>query len=144
MRYQSIPLPTARSLALSRFLIPLAAITLLAQAPSAGAQETAVRFQLAGVADSTFSFQIGQHYWIQSGQRGIVVDPRQRDVLVGRFRIIDVTGGLASALITGQTTNLSTQHVALLELPRTPWYRSRTFWAGTALGAVLGLLAGSM
>ena len=107
-------------------------------------QESAVRFEITGVADSTFAFQVGRHPWVGRGQRGIIVDPRQRDVLVGRFRIIRVQGGLATALITGQTTPITSQYVALLIPPRTPWYRDSRFWSGGIAGVVIGLLLGQL
>lgn len=114
-------------------------------APISGqAQESAVRFEIAGVADSTFAFRVGRHVWVVRGQRGIIVDPRQRDVLVGRFRIMRVEGGLATALVTGQTTTISSLHVALLTPPRLSWYRDRNFWIGAAVGGVLGLVLGGL
>ena len=126
-------------------LIPLLLAPLVSLTPrSAGSQETAVRFEVSGVADSTFSFQVGRHPWVARGQRGILVDPRQRDVLVGRFRVLAVQGGLATALITGQTTAITNQFVALLTRPRTPWYRDPHFWVGAAAGGALGLMLGQL
>ncbi|HUF28353.1 MAG TPA: hypothetical protein VMM18_15350 [Gemmatimonadaceae bacterium] len=125
-------------------LVSLLAIVLLVGSTARGeAQETAVRFELAGIADSTFSFAIGRHEWVARGQQGIVVDPRRRDALVARFRVQRVDRGLATAVVTGQTTALSTQHAALLERPRPPFYRQPVFWIGVVAGGVLGLIAGS-
>lgn len=107
------------------------------------AQETAVRFEIAGVADSTFSFAVGRYDWVAGGQRGIVVDPRRRDALVARFSVLRVQNGLATALVTGQTTSLSTQHAALLEQPPPPFYRTRSFWVGVVLGGVIGGIIGA-
>ena len=108
------------------------------------AQETAVRFSVTQASDTTFSFRIGEQLWVRPGMRGIVVDPRQQDVLVARFRITGVASGQATAVITGQTTSVTTAHSVLLEIPSTPWYRQRTFWLGTAVGAAIGFLVGSL
>jgi hypothetical protein len=120
-------------------------VTLLALAPARSeAQETAVRFPVTEVGDTTFAFRLGDHQWVRPGLRGIVVDPRQQDVLVARFRIYGVSQGQARAVITGQTTTLSTQHMVLLDVPQVPWYRQRSFWIGTAAGAVVGFLLGKI
>ena len=126
-------------------LFALALVALLAVAPAAApAQETAVRFPVTQVGDTTFGFRVGEHVWVRPGLRGIVVDPRQQDILVARFRITGVSSGQATAVITGQTTSVSTSHSVLLEIPKTPWYRERTFWLGTVVGAVIGFLAASL
>lgn len=127
-----------------RFVLPLAVLVLgLVAAPRAQAQETATRFTVSGVADSTFSFPIGRYGWVAAGQRGIVVDPRQRDALVANFRVLRVQRGLATALITGQYTAVTTQHAVLIEQPSTPWYRQRSFWIGFLLGGAIGAAASS-
>lgn len=126
-----------------RILLPFAAFLLLAcVSSSALAQETAVRFEISGVGDSTFSFALGQHVWVERGQRGIVVDPRRRDALVARFRVTRVESGLATAVVTGQTSPLSTQHAALLERPRPPFYRQPSFWVGLVVGGAIGFFSG--
>jgi hypothetical protein len=118
---------------------------LLGAAPSvARAQETAVRFPVAEVGDTTFTFTVGAQRWVRPGLRGIVVDPRQRDVLVARFRVSSVTGEAALAVITGQATTVSTAHTVLLDVPQMPWYKQRSFWLGTAVGAVVGFLVGGL
>jgi hypothetical protein len=127
------------------FVTALALIAFLGAAPTkARAQETAVRFPVTQVGDTTFAFRLGEHVWVRQGMRGIVVDPRQQDVLVARFRIMNVSGGQATALITGQTTAVSTNHSVLLEVPSRPWYRERTLWLGGAIGVALGFLLGSL
>lgn len=127
-----------------RFVLPLLVLVLgLVAVPRARAQESAVRFEITGVADSTFSFAIGPHDWVRAGQRGIVVDPRRRDALVARFRIQRVQGGLATAVVTGQTTALSREHAALVEQPSPPFFKQPTFWIGLVLGGVAGYLIGS-
>src|SRR5687767_5152926 len=106
-------------------VLSLAALFAIAPRPAA-AQETAVRFSVTQVNDTTFNFRTGEHLWVRQGMRGIVVDPRQQDVLVARFVITGVSSGQATAVITGQTTSVSTSHSVLLEIPTRPWYRQRT------------------
>ena len=118
-------------------------LLLAAAAPEALAQASATRFEITAVGDTTFTFRVGGPIeWVRRGQRGIVVDPRRRDVLIARFRVTDVRNGEATALITGQTTVVETEQVALLTRPETPWYRQRTFWLGLLLGGAIGV-AGS-
>jgi hypothetical protein len=126
-------------------LSALAFVAALSATPAiASAQETAVRFPVTQVGDTTFSFRVAEHVWVKQGMRGIVVDPRQQDVLVARFRITGVSNGQAIALITGQTTSVSTSHSVLLEVPSKPWYRERTLWLGGAIGIAVGFLLGSL
>jgi hypothetical protein len=104
-----------------------------------GAMERAVRFDLTVVDDSTFTFDVERRGWIKPGARGITVDPRRRDVLVARFRVLEVANGTAVALVTGQTTRLTDEHVAVLRAPPRKWYRTRDFWVGAAAGALAGV-----
>ena len=104
--------------------------------------ERAVRFQIESVGDSTFTFEVGGQRWVAPEQRGIAVDPRRRDALIARFVVWHVEEGLATALITGETTRVTEQHVALITVPRQTWWKSSAFWRGTILGAVAGLAAG--
>ena len=98
-----------------------------------------VRFGITSIADSTFTFAVGDNPWVVKGLRGLAVDPRRNDVLVARFVVTDVARGEATALITGETTRLALQHSILLQAPpeRHP---HRT--APIAIAAVLGLLVG--
>lgn len=112
-------------------------------APVAGAQETSVRFEITAVGDTSFLFRPGPHAWVSREQRGIAVDPRRRDVMVARFRVVGVKDGVATAVITGQTTNISTEHVALIVQPSPHWYQRPTFWVGTVVGAIIGAVAGA-
>ncbi|HEY9450312.1 MAG TPA: hypothetical protein VIQ60_11225 [Gemmatimonadaceae bacterium] len=105
------------------------------------AQESAYRFTIARSTDSTFTFSTARNDWVRSGMSGIAVDPAQRDALIARFRVTHVDDDSAVALITGQTTRVTSEHVALLERPRKPWYRQATFWLGGVLGALVAVVA---
>ena len=125
-------------------LLPLAVILLLVSAvhaPAVSAQESAYRFTIARAGDSTFTFPVARNDWVKKGMRGIAVDPARRDALVARFRITLVDHDSAVAFITGQTTRVSTDLVALLERPTKPWYLRSTFWLGGVLGAIIGVVA---
>ena len=128
-----------------RRLLVLCSMILLAAlgAPAAGAQETSVRFEITAVGDTSFLFRPGSHTWVSPNQRGIAVDPRRRDVMVARFRVVRVRDGVATAVITGQTTNISTEHVALIVQPSPHWYQRPAFWVGTVVGAIVGAVAGA-
>lgn len=121
----------------------VATLALGALVPRAQAQERAVRFEIIETQDTTFSFSIGRYGWVAPGQKGIVVDPRRRDVLVARFEVLSVQDGLATALVTGQTTTLSTSHAALLDEPRRAFWRRGAFWGGLLLGIGLGFAGGT-
>ena len=108
----------------------------------ASAQDTAVRFEIRSVGDSTFTFDVSRAPWVARGQKGIAVDPRRRDGLVARFVVLGVEGGTANALIEGQAQKLTTDHVVLLRQPREHWYSSKKFWAGALGGLVAGFFVG--
>lgn len=111
---------------------------------TADGQFRGVRFEITQVGDTTFRFPRGNAAWVRAGITGIAVDPRRRDALVARFRVVRIDTGLVTALVTGQTTRLATEHIAVLAEPPKPWYRGITFWAGTVFGVVIGaLIAGS-
>jgi hypothetical protein len=110
---------------------------------SAQAQSVETRFQVTSVGDSTVSFPIGKHKWVVPGRTGIVVDPKRQDVLVARISVLSVADGNAQALITGQTTTVQSGYVAVMEPPAVKFYSGRSFWLGTALGAVLGFVIGN-
>ena len=127
-----------------RLLILCSAFLLAALgAPTAGAQEASARFEIVGVGDTTFLFRAGDRSWVRSGQRGIAVDPRRRDVMVARFHVISLRNGVATAKITGQTTNITTDYVAVISPPVPSWYKRSTFWLGAGVGAIIGVLVGS-
>ena len=108
------------------------------------AQFRGVRFEITQVGDTTFRFPSGTMSWVKAGQAGIAVDPRRRDVLVARFRVIRVDTGLVTALITGQTTRVETEHIAVLTEPGRSWFRMPLFWGGTILGFALVAIVGRM
>ena len=117
---------------------------LVAGAPrAAGAQQVTARFEIASVGDSTFTFAIGPQRWVAQRHRGIVVDPARRDAMVARFRILGVRGDTVTALVTGQTTVVTTEHFVVMAPPTLPpLYKRSAFWTGTTLGGVVGLILG--
>jgi hypothetical protein len=112
-----------------------------ALAAPAGAQVRTARFYVDSVTDSTIVFRLGRVDWLKPGTAGIAVDPRQRDALIARFRVVSVGEQRATALITGQTTFVTLDHVALVDEPPRRFWRESTFWIGTLLGGVVGGLS---
>ena len=112
-----------------RILLALALFAGLAAPRAVMAQDSAVRFEIRSVGDSTFTFAASQAPWVAKGQKGIAVDPRRRDGLVARFVVLGVDGGTANALILGQSQKVTTDHVVLLRPPQSHWYASKRFWA---------------
>jgi hypothetical protein len=110
--------------------------------PAAHAQSRSVRFEITAIGDSTVEFRTGAARWVRPGQLGVAVDPRRRDVLVARIRVASVSEGSAVAIITGQTTALTLEHVAVLDEPRRSAYASPAFWIGILVGATLGFIGG--
>ena len=106
------------------------------------AQSRPVRFLITAIGDSTIEFQTGSQKWIRPGQLGVAVDPRRRDELIARFRVESVREGSATAMITGQTTAVSSEHIAVLNEPRRSAYRSPAFWIGIVVGGALGFIGG--
>jgi hypothetical protein len=128
-----------------RVLVALALVAGLFAAAPAGAQQVAARFEITAVGDSTFTFAQGSQSWVGRRTRGVVVDPARRDALVARFRIMDVSNGIVTALVTGQTTSVTTQHFVVLTPPPPPRvYARRSFWGGAAVGAAVGALLGGL
>jgi hypothetical protein len=125
-------------------ILGCAAALVLAGAPArACAQETAYRFEIASVGDSTVSLSTEKHEWVHAGQKGIAVDPMRHDALVARFVImsVDPAHKRALAIVTGQTTRLTTNHVALIDRPSKKWYAQPTLWIGAVAGVVIGAVA---
>ncbi len=110
----------------------------------AEAQLRGVRFEITAVGDTTLSFNVGRERWLRRGERGIAVDPRKRDVLVARLQLLGVgADGVATAVITGQTTAITTDHVVIIQEPRPSWYRRKAFWGGLVAGLALGIVTGT-
>ncbi|MEO6446258.1 MAG: hypothetical protein ABIZ91_19840 [Gemmatimonadaceae bacterium] len=138
MRVLPAVLPAALPAAL------LAALLLVAASVPAGAQLKGVRFEIKSVGDTTVAFDAGSERWLRGGIHGIAVDPRKRDVLVAQLRVLQVDGdGRVTAVVTGQTTSVTNEHVVVMQEPGRPWFRRKTFWSGLALGAALGAVAGA-
>lgn len=112
---------------------------------AASAQQVTARFEITEVADTTFKFSMGPQRWVAERNRGIVVDPARRDMLVARFRIAEVQGDTVTAVVTGQTTRVTVEHfVVMTPPPPSPWHKGRPFWSGLGLGAVVGLLVAGL
>ena len=129
-----------RALALRTALLLLGAGALAAS--RLDAQDTAQRFEITTVGDTTFQFAVPNAPWVSRGQQGIAVDPRRRDGLVARFRVLSVANGIADALILGQTQKVTTDHVALVTPPPPRFYSRWTFWSGLGAGLLGGFALG--
>lgn len=97
------------------------------------------RFTIVAVTDSTVTLLAPRERWMRRGTYGIAVDPRQRDALVGRLRVLARAGDSAVALVTGQTTRMTTDYVAIFRRPATPVLRQRAFWGGLFAGLAAGV-----
>jgi hypothetical protein len=135
-----------RHRALARRAIPLlvGALALAFVVRPAAAQDAATRFEVAGVGDSTVTFRLGRADWVRPGLSGVAVDPRRRDVLVARLRVLAVTRDTAVALVTGQTMPIVPEHVVVIKRPPVRFFRSTAFWAGLVGGVVTGFIAGKL
>ena len=129
---------TARSVLIAGCWVCVLGLVLVASI--AQAQSRGIRFEITQVGDGTFRFPRGTAGWLRRDMTGHAVDPRRRDALVARFRIVRVDSGLVTALVTGLTTRVATDHIAVMDEPPKPWYRGITFWAGTVFGIVVGAL----
>ena len=125
---------------MTRLIVVLCGLTLAAMAPSrALAQDRDVRFAITNVGDTTVTFQAGRMTWVVRSPRAIVVDPRRRDALVARLKVLSVAAnGEATAVVTAQAGRITTDHVVIGTEPRTRWYRSPLLWMGTAFGLLAG------
>ena len=100
------------------------------------------RFEIIDVGDSSFRFLAAGTRWVRDGDVGVAVDPRRRDALVAQFVVQRRVADTATALITGQTARVATQHVALLDPPSYRTLRQRPFWWGVLAGVVAGVGVG--
>lgn len=127
------------------FALVVASVLLLMPLSPACAQDRDVRFPITNVGDTTVTFQAGKMTWVVRSKRAIVVDPRRRDALVARLKVLSVgSNGEATALVTGQTGRITTDHVVLGTEPPSRWYSNAMLWMGTALGLVVGFGLGKM
>lgn len=99
------------------------------------------RFDIVAAGESTLTILTGNKRWIRRGTVGFAVDPKRRDALVARFRVIGRTGDRATALVTGQTTRLDANLVALMREPIPGPLRQDVFWTGLFLGLAAGVAA---
>ena len=124
-------------------LMAVAAVVMtLGLAAPAGAQHAEVRFYITSVGDSTVTFN-STAGWIEPGLTGIIVDPARQDALMGRFRVMSVRGGVATALITGETGEMQSGFVAIMQTPHRRFFHQGTFWLGALLGAAIGAVIGA-
>src|SRR5207302_7091531 len=96
----------------------------------ASAQDTAARFEIGTIGDTTVAFRLGRVGWVRPGMKAVVVDPRRRDALVAGLRVWLVTRDSAVAVVTGQTGALAREHVVVVNPPPTRGYAHRGFWSG--------------
>lgn len=128
-------------------MFALAAAALVSASPARGevarqlddAADGERRFTIVAVTDSTVTLLAPRERWMRRGTYGIAVDPRQRDALVGRLRVLARAGDSAVALVTGQTTRMTTDYVAIFRRPATPMLRQQAFWGGLFAGLAAGV-----
>jgi hypothetical protein len=114
---------------------------LIAFPAGARAQVGSARFDIDSIGDSTVTFSVGNARWVRAGQTGLAVEPRRHDELIARLRILQVSSGRATALITGQTSRVTDGQVALIHRPAPPFYTVGLFWIGAAVGAAITFVA---
>ena len=124
--------------------LALALLFLVAGAMSASAQDRSVRFEIVSVTDTSLTFRVGTAQWVKSGKEGVSVDPRRRDALVARFRVVDVRAGQATAVVLGQTSPLSVDHAAVLAEPEVRAWQRRSFWGALLIGLAAGIGIGAL
>ena len=101
----------------------------------------AARFEIDAVDDSTARFRPLESRWLRVGMSAIVVDPKNRDALVARVRIMSADSLVVTALVIGQVGRVTTDHFLLVMRPKTRWWRDRRFWFGALAGGALGSAA---
>ena len=129
-----------------RFFVALAVLLAgLVPASRLDAQDRDVRFEITAVGDTTLNFRAGKLTWVVRSPRAIVVDPRRRDELIARLKVVSVSStGDAMAVVTGQRGRVTTDHVVLAEQPPSRWYRNVALWFGAALGLAAGFGLGRL
>ena len=104
----------------------------------------AARFEIDAVDDSTVRFRRLESRWLRPGMVAVAVDPRNRDALVARLRLVYVDSASVTALVTGQVSRVTTSHFLLVARPHTRWFRDSHFWLGAVAGAAVGTAATSL
>jgi hypothetical protein len=124
-------------------LVMFAAVLALALPSRVRAQDRDVRFEITAVGDTTVTFSAGRVTWVVRSPKAIVVDPRRRDALVARLKVLSISAnGDAIAVVTGQTGRITTEHIVLVTEPPQHWYKNAVLWMGAALGLVAGFALG--
>lgn len=130
---------------MKRTLLAVAVVLFVAVPPRAAAQQRDFRFEITAVGDTTVTFRAGRLTWIVRSPSTIVVDPKRRDALVARLKVVSVSSeGEATAVVTGQTGRITTEHFVIAAEPRSRWYRSTMLWIGTAFGLAAGFALGKL
>jgi hypothetical protein len=110
-----------------------------------GAQTRDYRFEITAVTDTTVTFKAGRLTWVVRSPNTVVVDPKRRDALVARLKVLTVSStGEATALVTGQMGRITTEHFVIAAEPKSRWYRNPLLWMGTGFGLVLGFALGKL
>ena len=121
---------------------PVGAASVLDEPTAASAASTPDpqlrRYEVVAAEDTTFTILVGPDRWVRRGTVGVAVDPKRRDALVARFRVLSRVGDSAIALVTGQTTRVEVTHVALIRQPVSGPFRQAVFWGGLFLGLAVG------
>jgi hypothetical protein len=130
----------------TRLLIALLGALVALTTPSlARAQDRDVRFAITAVGDTTVTFRAGKLTWVVRSPKAIVVDPRRRDELVARIKVLTVSSnGDATAVVTGQTGRITTDHFVVAQEPPSRWFKNVYLWMGTALGLATGFALGKI
>lgn len=119
------------------------ALVILMPLGVARGQDRDVRFAITAVGDTTVTFRAGKMTWVVRSSRAIVVDPRRRDELIARLKVLSVSSnGEATAVVTGQTGRVTTDYLVIATEPPTRWYRNVALWVGATLGLVAGFALG--
>lgn len=112
---------------------------------AARAQDRDVRFEITSVGDTTVNFRAGKMTWVVRSPQAIVVDPKRRDALVARIKVLSISStGDATAVVTGQTGRITIEHFVIAREPPNRWYRNITLWMGAALGLAAGFGLGRL
>ena len=130
---------------MTRTLLAFATALLIVVPAAVGAQQRDYRFEITGVGDTTVTFRAGRLTWIVRSPSTFVVDPKRRDALVARLKVVSVSSeGEATAVVIGQTGRITMDHFVIAVEPRSRWYRNTLLWIGTAFGLAAGFALGKL